>query len=61
MPERFYPVTAKCLKCPDGEDLHTVMLPYIPDRMPRIYCERHEAIREHSDYAEAYQVGRMHT
>ena len=48
-----YKVTAKCPRCPDGHDRHTVELEYKPHIMPRLFCPRHTPLKS-LIYQDAY-------
>jgi DNA-directed RNA polymerase subunit RPC12/RpoP len=48
-----YQVTAKCPRCPDGHDRHTVEMVSVPSIMPRLFCSRHQILKSIL-YADAY-------
>ena len=49
-----HPVQVKCPKC---GVIHTALLAFVPEHMPRIYCPQHEVYRTKSEYYSEYRVG----
>ena len=48
-----YKVTVKCPRCPDGHDLRIIEFDYKPRMMPRLYCDRHAALKT-AHYCDAW-------